>query len=566
MTPRKPWITLIALLTAVVLAAGAYAETYTRLRPGDSGSSVRRLQTALNQLGFSAGSVDGRYGAQTERAVRAFQQRYGLTVDGLAGPVTQRRLYELTGGSAQPTAAPSSSSSSSSAGTSGGWFSGQYATMQRASTGVRVQLLQAALHRLGYFSGAIDGRYGTATINAVSAFQRAEGLTRDGKAGQRTLQRIEARLGTANTAQTAASYLGSLLSGAAVQPAATPAPTQAPAASANGRPGRTLRQGDSGDDVRVLQNRLIQLGYLAGPADGSFGMTTRGAVVAFQARAGLTADGVAGSRTYDRLYASNAPAALYIPAGAETPATPAPTPAPTATPAPQTNTTLRSGMSGAAVTQLQTALVNLGYSLSVTGTYDAATVSAVRLFQTRNSLSVDGVAGPRTLGKLYGGGALGPSTAASTTSFTAPSVGQVRLLHWFNDVKPILSNGQILLIYDPATGLSWQLKILSRGRHCDAEPLTAEDTAIMVRAFGNRNTWDQKAVYVRLPNGVWTVGSTHDMPHLSGNISNNNFNGHLCVHFLRDMDECRRNDPNYGVANQQTIRAMWKRMTGEDVP
>ena len=88
----------------------------------------------------------------------------------------------------------------------------------------------------------------------------------------------------------------------------------------------------------------------------------------------------------------------------------------------------------------------------------------------------------------------------------------------------------------------------------------------MVAAFGGVNTWNQKAVFVRLPDGRWSLASTHDMPHDSGTIKDNNFNGHLCVHFLRDMDEAARNDPNYGVANQSTIRSYWKKMTGEDIP
>ena len=60
-------------------------------------------------------------------------------------------------------------------------------------------------------------------------------------------------------------------------------------------------------------------------------------------------------------------------------------------------------------------------------------------------------------------------------------------------------------------------------------------------------------------------GSTHDMPHMSGSIKDNGFDGHLCVHFLRNMDEARQNDPNYGVSNQETIRALWKQISGEDI-
>ena len=87
----------------------------------------------------------------------------------------------------------------------------------------------------------------------------------------------------------------------------------------------------------------------------------------------------------------------------------------------------------------------------------------------------------------------------------------------------------------------------------------------MLKAFGGANTWSQKAVYVRLPSGIWTIGATHDMPHMSGSVKDNNFNGHLCVHFLRTMSEAQKNDPSYGVANQNTIRSFWKSITGETI-
>jgi hypothetical protein len=72
-------------------------------------------------------------------------------------------------------------------------------------------------------------------------------------------------------------------------------------------------------------------------------------------------------------------------------------------------------------------------------------------------------------------------------------------------------------------------------------------------------------VYVKLPSGVWTLAAMHNVPHLTGSISDNGFNGHLCVHFLRDMEECQKNDPSYGVTNQNTIRKKWKEMTGQTI-
>ena len=234
---------------------------------------------------------------------------------------------------------------------------------------------------------------------------------------------------------------------------------------------------------------------------------------------------------------------------------------------------------------MQQALIRLNYlSDKADGIFGRKTLDAVLAFQQKNNLTADGLAGKKTLAALEAAdqkrsgnsssssdsqsssssssssSASSPSSALTTT---APDGSKIRLLHWFNDVKPTLKGGQHLLIYDPSTGISWTLRIHSCGRHCDAEPLTAQDTANMLRAFGGENTWNQKGVYVKLPSGIWTVGSTHDMPHESGTISDNNFNGHLCVHFLRDMAEAKENDPNYGVSNQETIRALWKSMTGE---
>ena len=62
--------------------------TDATLRAGSTGSSVTALQNALNQLGYNAGTADGKFGASTTAAVMAFQKAKGLTEDGVAGPTT----------------------------------------------------------------------------------------------------------------------------------------------------------------------------------------------------------------------------------------------------------------------------------------------------------------------------------------------------------------------------------------------------------------------------------------------------------------------------------------------
>ena len=63
------------------------------LHNGSKGEEVRILQLRLAELGYLEGSADGVYGAMTREAVRRFQQRNGLSVDGVAGKKTQNRLY-----------------------------------------------------------------------------------------------------------------------------------------------------------------------------------------------------------------------------------------------------------------------------------------------------------------------------------------------------------------------------------------------------------------------------------------------------------------------------------------
>lgn len=108
----------------------------------------------------------------------------------------------------------------------------------------------------------------------------------------------------------------------------TQAPTLPPQPTITPNTGyRNVKQGQRGDDVKKLQLRLIELGYLEeGSADGAFGNQTRRAVIAFQEANGLGADGVAGDATQTHLYEN--PDVKY------NPAKPTPTPEPTATPDP----------------------------------------------------------------------------------------------------------------------------------------------------------------------------------------------------------------------------------------
>ncbi len=514
-----------AILLSICLAFVSSAQAVTpngSYENGDRGEEIRKLQQALKDLGFLTGEVDGSFGTYTENAVRKFQKKYRLKVDGLVGPATLKMIYEKaekvqgSSGKTEKTATQSTTAegTSGSQGTGNAQSTGstslfgQYSTLRTGNQGSRVSELQETLGKLGYPCGK-DGKYGAQTRSAVKAFQKDNGLNPDGVAGAATLKKLESLLALSQTA--------------------------------------SVEKTDS--DILRLQTRLKELGYYYGSLDGVNGAMTQAAVMAFQTAQGLTADGIAGERTWAKLNAADTGNGGG------------------------TTGILSGGSSGDEVTRLQSRLKELGYDVTVNGTYDPRTQTAVRDFQKLNGLTQDSVAGPQTQRKLYSADAVAftkteeeiPSPADSTAKASVPGLGEIHLLHWFREIKPALTTGQTILVYEPESRLSWTLKLYSLGRHADCEPLTRTDTETMVKAFGGKNTWTQKAVYVRLPDGTWTLGSTHDTPHLSGSIKDNGFDGHLCVHFLRDMDECRKMDPNYGVSNQETIRAVWKSLTGEVV-
>ncbi len=90
-------------------------------------------------------------------------------------------------------------------------------------------------------------------------------------------------------------------------PQATAEPTERPKVSAGELQNQgILTVGAKGEDVTKLQQRLKDLGYLNGKVDGQFGGGTKRAVIAFQRRNGLNADGEAGAETQAKLFSDDA--------------------------------------------------------------------------------------------------------------------------------------------------------------------------------------------------------------------------------------------------------------------
>ncbi|MBR1585385.1 MAG: peptidoglycan-binding protein, partial [Clostridia bacterium] len=224
-------------------------------------------------------------------------------------------------------------------------------SMVIGSSGDGIKEVQKLLKKYGYFSGTVDGKYGQSTAAAVRLFQSRNGLKVDGKVGAKTLAVLE--------------------SGDVIE-----ATGETQGLTANG----SLVVGSTGEEVVELQTLLKELGYFKGNADGVFSKTTETAVKAFQTRNGLIADGKVGYVTWNRLHNNPVQKGETL------------------------NGSLSTGATGEEVEELQTLLKEFGYyTSSISGTFDAATAAAVRAFQTRNGLTVDGKVGKNTWKVLRSG-------------------------------------------------------------------------------------------------------------------------------------------------------------------
>ena len=408
-----------------------YNAGYPVLRLGVTGEDVADLQRQLSALRYYDGEIDGKYSTDVQEAVRAFQEKNGLTTDGIAGRETQDLLY-----SSQAQANLISADAGSES----------YLLLKQGTIGIEVRRLQARLMELGYYAGGVDGLYGSTTVDAVRAFQRANGLSADGQAGEQTQKKLYAAtarysttpVSTANPDESRVLSIGMTgndvyalqerlielryldgvadgVFGAETRDALTAyqknnnltadgttnaatwrklnGSSRASSASPTAAPSKTatMHEGDSGENVYVLQARLFELGYYTGRIDGRYGSETTDAVRAFQRANGLAADGIAGKGTQSQLNSSHA-----IPAGS--PAAEEIEELPSASEL----STMRKGDKGAGVTALQERLMQLGYLSSSDGQFGSGTERAVKLFQEANGLTADGIAGPGSLAILFG--------------------------------------------------------------------------------------------------------------------------------------------------------------------
>ena len=216
---------------------------------GNRGDMISDMQHRLQSAGYLKGEIDGVYGQDTVHAVRAFQKAHGFPISGAIDEMTYGALEEEGNGSVS--VAPVQPSHSSN----------NYVV---GDTGSAVESIQRKLKRLDYLDGVADGIYGGQTAMAVRAFQQDEGLSVTGEVDHQTLVTLNAAY--------------------------------------EDKTGEfTLSEGDSGNKVIRLQNKLLLHGYNPGVADGVYGEGTAEAVRRLQAEENLSRTGIADMDVWDRL-------------------------------------------------------------------------------------------------------------------------------------------------------------------------------------------------------------------------------------------------------------------------
>ena len=368
-TEKGRRLCLLAVLTCLALAlGGCYAPTPTvdtngdlypeyPSRPTEAVTTVYQPIVTVNASAGAGPEVTPYTGGIIVVSGTSTPTEKIIVINTQAPAAT---IASVTGVPTTPTAVPTATSSA----------------LRSGSQGDAVRELQRKLKKLGFYNGNIDGDFGPGTDAAVKRFQTQYGLTADGVAGARTLAALDSAQATASPTDTP-----------------TPKPTAAPNYNENTR----LENGNSGTLVRKVQDRLIELGYLAGEANGKFNNATEAAVRAFQKRHTSVADGIAGKETLDALFSPKAKK--------------------TSTASGVVGITLKYGDNNADVKAIQTRLKSLGYYEGpVNGNFGPQTQEAVQTFQSLNGLKADGVAGGATLEKMFANNALTYRQARGTAT------------------------------------------------------------------------------------------------------------------------------------------------------
>lgn len=251
----------LALAMAALLCASACAET---LEIGDKGGRVLKVQEALYEKGYLDVEADGVYGGMTYEAVSEFQKDNGLEVTGEVDEKTEEMI--LANGESE------------------------------------VRLAQEKLIELGYLSGEADGVMGAATYGALGVFQRDNNLEVTGELDEATRELLLAEPEEVTEEVVAEEETSEEATEEVAEEAAEEEVVEEEAEE------EEVVEEEPKSEVTLVQERLIELGYLLGEADGDFGGMSWEALYSFQKANGLEATGDIDEETKNVLFSENAKA------------------------------------------------------------------------------------------------------------------------------------------------------------------------------------------------------------------------------------------------------------------
>jgi len=386
-----------------------------------------------------------------------------------------------------------------------------------------IKVIQQALKKdWVYNHNEITTYFGTITEKAVIDFQKKYNLIPDGMVGKTTIDKMKSLNLFNHGVLTQAVY----------------------------------KKGTNHPEVEVIQRALQSMGfYDYGSFTHYFGEATEKAVKNFQNKYGLQEDGVVGGATLKKMeelglvayspgYSSKAVGVLTLPV-------------------------YKKGLKDKEVEILQRALKADGvYNYhEFTPNFGTVTEEAVKAFQKKYGLTVDGVAGKSTLEKLRDLGLITYTVSRGTVNR-----GYGEYLEWSQVKKMLKRNETVMTVQDLETGIQFKVKYTAGSNHADVETLPKDDPEKMKKIWGGFS-WTRRPVLVYL-NGRVIAASMTAMPHagveekpagqtVSGRsggygkgynydfVKGNNMSGHVDIHF---KDSRRHKDNKKDPEHQQAIK------------
>ncbi|MFT9495281.1 peptidoglycan-binding domain-containing protein [Anaerosolibacter sp.] len=316
---------------------------------------------------------------------------------------------------------------------------------------------------------------------------------------------------------------------------------------------KSYEEGMEHKDVKVIQQALKEDGtYSHSQFTTYFGSITEESVKKFQKKHNLTADGVAGNKTLEKMESLG-----LIKTTLENGSVPG-----------VSLSVYKKGMKHEDIKIIQKALKKVGtYNNDEFTTYfGQVTEEAVKAFQKKYGLTVDGVIGKGSIDKMVALGLIKHSPKEAISRGSRARFGKA--LDWWKEVNnKIINRGDILQVKDFETGTAFNVKMTYGTNHADVEALTLDDTKIMKEIWGGFS-WERRSVLVYKGDQVIAASMTN-MPHagldsqpegrtISGRsggygrgynldkVKNNGMNGVVDLHFknsARHKDDAK--DPQH---------------------